>query len=199
MQHAIYESVYKTRHPVIQGIKQAIEVINYQKTAIDSLSHDKRLKDLPDRLKTALAELYYIRNAIFNAYADDKATSQGRCMPELVKLCARRLLKIPTEIEGKEKGFEFAQQRYDDKEENLRKIGYTSEQVANFLKDEMEKPCEESYKAELSALRKELGALDAFTRDYPRYDQRLLIGTLFENWKPDNADDFAKAAGALAQ
>ena len=69
-------------------------------------------------------------------------------------------------------------------------MGFTQEQVANILKDEIEKPCEESHKAGLAVLRKELAALEAFTRDYPKHDQRLLIGTQFENWQsePTEAD-----------
>jgi hypothetical protein len=195
----MYESVYKTHHPIVQDLNQAVEIARYQEKPIQSLSHDARLKDLPDRLKAALAELDCIRNAIFNAYADDKATAQSRCMPELVKICARRMLKIPTEIERKEKGFEFAQQRHDDKAETLKNMGYTSEQVANLLMDDAEATCKEKHEAELSALRKELGALNAFTRDCPNYDQRLLVGTPFENWKPENTGAFDKAAMALAQ
>ena len=86
----MYESVYKTRHPIIQGLSKAVEIARYQEKPIQSLSHDARLKDLPGRLKAVLAELDYIRNAIFNAYADDKAKAQGRRrgMPELVALCA---------------------------------------------------------------------------------------------------------------
>lgn len=193
------ESVYKTSHPIIQGLNQAVEIASYQEKPIQSLSHDARLKDLPDRLKAALAELDYIRNAIFNAHADDKATAQARCMPELVNICAKRLLKIPTEIGRKEKEFEFAQQRHDDKAKKLREIGYSSEEVEKFLKGDAEAPCKEKHNAELSALRKELGALTAFTRDYPKYDQMLLIGTPFENWKPENTEAFDNAAGALAQ
>lgn len=195
----MYESIYKTHHPIVQGLNEAMEIAIYQEKPIKALSYDARLKDLPGRLKAALAELDSIRNAIFNAYADDKAKAQGRCMPQLVRLCTKRILKIPTEIECKEKTFRFAQQRYDDKAENLRKMGFTPEQVANILKDGIEKPCEESHKAGLAVLRKELAALEAFTRDYPKHDQRLLIGTQFENWRPENTEAFDKAAEALAQ
>ncbi|MGZ8190091.1 MAG: hypothetical protein ACXWTS_02555 [Methylococcaceae bacterium] len=188
------ETMCNSRNPVIQDLNQAISLIQGHSKIIKALSSDARLKDLPDRLKRADAELSLIRTAIFNAAAEDKRQSVERDMPALVRLCGSRVLKIQLELARMAREFQTQQGRYAEQVKVLGGKGFSAEQIAAII----EPPNEQEHHEMVENLKREQSKLDMFIKDYPRYDQSILAGTQFENWKPEKVVDFDVAAAALA-
>jgi hypothetical protein len=180
------ETIYNSRNPIIQDLNQAVALIQRHSESIKSLSGDARLKDLPDRLEKAYAEIDAVRNAIFYAKDGDRRQAESRGMPQLVGVRESRVLKIQPELDGMMRDFQHQQKRHEEQVNILRNKGFTDEQIATLV----ESPDEQRYREKVNLLKQEQSKLEAFTRDFPRYDQSLLIGTRFEHWTPETHQDY---------
>lgn len=174
--------VKTSNNPVAKDLAHAIWTIGSLVEPLKRQCGGIRLNGLPDRLKSAHAELEDILLTLVKAGDDDRAGADSRDIPKLIGECGRRDLAIGQEMARKVKAFKNVQTRYDEKIKGLRG-NFTQEQIDRII-GETETPDADAHNAELAALKKEQGAIGKFMRDSPRYDQHLLIGTQLENWKP---------------
>jgi len=137
---------------------------------------------------------------LHEAAAADKAQAVERGMPELAKLCSRRLAEILQQIDWARRAHRNDAETHKERVNELAKKGFTESQIAQILAETPEPlGVQEHYLAVIQPLEEEQAKLEAFPKDCPRYDQNILIGTQFEYCRPEKAADFDAAATALAQ
>jgi hypothetical protein len=102
---------------------------------------------------------------------------QGSCQYEnrpvgIIHAATQRMFEIPGHIESEEKNIKSHMQCYETKAEELRKKGFTTEQIANIVLYPQNE-IDASQKA-IADMKTEVKAIEIFLGDSPRYDVSLI-------------------------
>lgn len=102
---------------------------------------------------------------------------QGSCQYEnrpvdIIHAATQRMFEIPGHIESEEKNIKSHMQCYETKAEELRKKGFTTEQIANIV-PYPQNEIDASQKA-IADMKTEVKAIEMFLGDSPRYDVSLI-------------------------
>ena len=171
---------------VISALTPVFQQIDEVLPAINSLAQaDSRFSNIESMLGAASGALNELSLTLQSAIAEDKKQAADRGMLELMHLCNARLAKIPEEMAWERRKWVSAVSEFNILLNDLTKRGYSPAQAERILVD-APRPVDESYYAKHAELEAEQSALEAFCKDFPRYDQSLLIGTRFEYWSKDS-------------
>jgi|GEM_PF-1808586 len=146
---------------------------------------DSRFSNTESILSAASGALNELNLTLQAATNDDKQQAGDRGMLELMYLCSNRLAKIPEEMAWERRKWVSAVGEFDLLFNDLVKRGYSAAQAERVLVDSP-RPSADSYYSKQWALEAEQSKLEAFCKDFPRYDQAVLAGTRFANWSKES-------------
>jgi len=181
------KSYYKSLE-TSDALKAIVSKLEKLTSVIDNLSKtDERFSELLANFESSLASLIEIKNTLNNVAESDKKQAKDRGMDVLTNLVTKRLFEIPSKIESERFKFRVEKDRYHHKVDELTKQGFKEYEITQIIGTEPYKNEHDFYLKFIQPLESEQDALTAFKKDFPRYNQELLVGTEFENWQPDNS------------
>jgi len=170
------------------ALKAIVSKLEKLTPVIDNLSKtDERFSELSATFANNLASLIEIKNTLNDVAEGDKKQAEERGMKTLSNLITKRLLEIPGKIKSERFKFKIEKDRYHHKVDELTKQGFKEYEITAIIGTQPYQNEHDFYLKFIQPLEREQEALTAFKKDFPRYNQELLVGTEFENWQPDDS------------